>query len=300
MDASRSASAPGSLMLLGEHAVLRGHASLVAAINRRVTVEINPRHDGMMHLASALGSLAAPRHEYPDHASFRFVLACLAHLPELFADGCDITIRADMPATIGFGTSAAVTVAMLAALSGNAEPARLMCEARAIIQQVQGRGSGADVAASAYGGVVRYRMNDTRAEVISREPHPITAIYCGYKTPTPEVIARVDERWQHDPQGRDAIFIRMGVLAEQAIDESFGERLNEGQALMGRLGVSTPELDECVNLLRQTPGICGAKISGSGLGDCAIGWGETAQDIALPESFSSYKVSVEPAGVRFE
>jgi mevalonate kinase len=287
-------------MLLGEHAVLRGHACLVTAINRRVTVAVSTRDDGMVHITSALGSFSTPRHEISEHPSFRFVLACLAHLPQAFASGCDIEIHADMPATIGFGTSAAVTVAMLAALSGETDKARLMREARAIIQQVQGRGSGADVAASVYGGVVHYRMQDGAAELVSQEPHPVAALYCGYKTPTPEVIARVDEHWRDDPQGRDAIFTRMGELAGQGIDHNFGDRLNEGQTLMTRLGVSTPELDQCVEILRASPGIRGAKISGSGLGDCAIGWGELSDNIALPETFSAYKLNVEPTGVRFE
>ncbi|MGA1530498.1 MAG: mevalonate kinase family protein [Kiritimatiellia bacterium] len=293
-------SAPGSLMLLGEHAVLRGHACLVAAINRRVSVTISTREDGMVNIASALGSFSTPRRETGDHPSFRFVLACLRYVPHAFSNGCDIEIQADMPATIGFGTSAAVTVAVLAALSGETDKARLMREARAIIQQVQGRGSGADVAASVYGGVVRYRMQNDAAELISRDPHPVAALYCGYKTPTPEVIARVNERWRDDPQGRDAIFSRMGELADQGIDHSFGERLNEGQTLMMSLGVSTPELDQCVEILRASPGISGAKISGSGLGDCAIGWGELDEDIALPETFSAYNLNVEPMGVRFE
>ena len=38
-----TASAPGSLMLFGEHAVLHGHAALVAAVDRRVTVTLRPR-----------------------------------------------------------------------------------------------------------------------------------------------------------------------------------------------------------------------------------------------------------------
>ena len=40
------ASAPGSLMLLGEHAVLHGKPALVGALDKRITVTLTPmRHD---------------------------------------------------------------------------------------------------------------------------------------------------------------------------------------------------------------------------------------------------------------
>ena len=44
---------------------------------------------------------------------------------------------------------------------------------------------------------------------------------------------------------------------------------------MDEVGVNTPELQEIVTALQNDPGICGAKISGSGLGDCAVGIGST-------------------------
>lgn len=287
-------------MLLGEHAVLQGVPCLVAAINRRVKVDLASRHDHEVRIHSALGSLITRRDEFPAAREFRFVLGALEQLPDAYPDGLDIRIEADMPPTIGFGTSAAVTVAMVAALTGSRDQGHIMREARSIIQRVQGRGSGADVAASTFGGVVRYRMSDPGATVISTSPHPVTALYCGYKTPTPEVIARVDELWKNKRAERDALFARMGELAALDLDDAFGARLNEGQSLMHQLGVSTPELDACVKILRASPGITGAKISGSGLGDCAIGWGAFSGDVRLPETFELYKLSTEPAGVRFD
>lgn len=296
----RSVSSPGSLMLLGEHAVLHGHPCLVAAINRRVRVEISPRRDGLVIINSALGSLQIRRDEFPDRKEFRFIVGALKHLPGNYPDGLDVKITADMPPTIGFGTSAAVTVAMVAALLGSCEPNTVMQNARDIIQQVQGRGSGADAAASAHGGVVRYRINDASALVISSQPYPVSALYCGYKTPTPDVIKRVDEKWRHHLSQRDAIYARMAKLAGVGIDGLFGQRLNEGQMLMQELGVSTTELDRCVDILRAAPGMSGAKISGSGLGDCAIGWGTFPDDVRLPPSFELHRLHIEPSGVRFE
>ena len=51
--------------------------------------------------------------------------------------------------------------------------------------------------------------------------------------------------------------------------------MNKNQTYMRKMGVSTEKLDEIVKTLQQQPGILGAKISGSGLGDCVLGLGES-------------------------
>jgi len=300
-------SAPGSLMLLGEHAVLHGHPCLVAAVEQRVRVSLVPRNDGLVMLTSALGEYEGERDDLPDHPSFRFVLAVLRHHAQVLPGGMEVLITADMPATIGFGTSAAVTVAMCGAMheagDGRMAPATILPEARAIIQHVQGRGSGADAAASVMGGVVYYRMHDREPSVVTHAPHPIAALYCGYKTPTPEVIARVQSIWQHRPAEVRCIYeamaaaVETGRVALAAGDAMrFGRALDEGQERMRELGVSTPELDTCVERLRRMPGVTGAKISGSGLGDCAIGWGAGGVD----PDFEQFSTTTAREGMRVE
>lgn len=302
-------SAPGSLMLLGEHAVLHGFPCLVAAINRRIRVIIEPRNDGSVSITSALGTLNGTRQQLPDDPAFKFAVGALRHIPNSLAKGFDAEIEADMPSTIGFGTSAAVTVAMIGALASAAgmpvKADQIMREARAVIRKVQGRGSGADAAASAFGGIVHYLATDRTARVISTGHHDITALYCGYKTPTAEVIRHVEHEWQDRAAELAVLFEEIGAGAEMARQRigdaaKFGPFLNEGQAWMEKLGVSTPELTECVSLLRSMPGITGAKISGSGMGDCAIGWGAVSAAETLPGNYESYTLQTEPEGVRIE
>lgn len=298
-------SAPGSLMLLGEHAVLHGHSCLVAAIDRRVRISILPRNDGLATMTSALGHYEGDRDSLPDHPDFRFAVGALRALPDALPAGLDLLIDADMPPTIGFGTSAAVTVAILGALqtaSGKAlSPTAILANARAVIQQVQGRGSGADAAASALGGIVHYCMEGAPS-VISRSPHPVTALYCGYKTATPDVIRRVEETWKDRPCELEQIYSRIGVTAEEGVtvledSSAFGAVLNKGHALMQQLGVGTPELESCAEMLRGLDGISGSKISGSGLGDCVIGWGRAS---SLPRTFESFNLCISAEGVRLE
>lgn len=301
-------SAPGSLMLLGEHAVLHGHPCLVAAINRRVRVSMIPRSDDMVTMISALGEYEGDRDDLPDHPSFRFLIGAIRHLPDALPGGFDATIQADMSSTIGFGTSAAVTVAMIGALhhskSGNWSLPDILDAARSVIRQVQGRGSGADAAASVYGGVIHYRSDQPGAETLLAHPVPLIAAYCGYKTPTPEVIRRVEQSWNGKTDEIRKLYALIGETVElgraallERNDKRFGQILDEGHTLMQQLGVSTRELDHCAELLRKQSHIFGAKISGSGLGDCVVGWG-SAKSVSIP--YETHHLTTAAEGIRIE
>jgi mevalonate kinase len=297
-------------MLLGEHAVLHGHPCLVAAIDRRVRVALAPRTDGLVTVTSALGSYEGDRDDLPDHPKFRFVRSALRAHPDALPGGLDLLIEADMPPTLGFGTSAAVTVAVVGALqvaTGHPlDPHPILTDARTVVRAVQGRGSGADVAASALGGILAYRPDDPPVSCPVPDEASLTAVYCGYKTPTPEVITRVEQQWANRATERDHLFTALGAAAAAGHAALLaGDRaalaaaLNRGQTLMDELGVGTPELTDIVTRLRRDPGIAAAKISGSGLGDCAVGWGAATDSTAL-SPYSTHILGFAREGVRLD
>lgn len=280
-----TASAPGSIMITGEHAVLHGAEALVGAVNHRVQVTLEPRTDQRITVQSALGYADTTLSElaFPPPLSFvgRAIRACAAH----DMNGFDLHITADMPSTVGLGTSAAVTVATLAALhaygSMDVSPMDLHAQALGIARDLQGSASGADMAASVWGGVLRYRALPT-PQIIRRHTlfPPISLIYCGYKTPTAEVIRHVEKQRQTNPETFDALFQRMHactLAADEAWEagdwDTLAQALQNGQTLMVALGVSDDTLDHWVKTLEDSPGILAAKISGSGLGDCVLALG---------------------------
>ena len=77
------ASAPGSLMLMGEHAVLRGQPAIVCAISKRLKVALTPREDQAVRLHSVLGEHETTLEELAPNDSFRFVLAAIVLLVAL-------------------------------------------------------------------------------------------------------------------------------------------------------------------------------------------------------------------------
>jgi mevalonate kinase len=307
MSESFTFSAPGNLMLLGEHAVLHGRLAVVCAVDRRVRATLLPRTDGLIRITSALGEHHTDIETLAPHPKLKFAMAAVAAYRGRLKSGFDLQYASEFSHTIGFGSSAAITVVTHAALRawlGEPDDLReLFLSARQTIRDVQGMGSGADVAASVFGGVVGYR-----AEPIEIHPvpvsFPLTAVYSGSKLPTPEVISIVEARRAKEPQRFAEIFMQMeqtsfaALAALRAGDwKLFGSLLNAGQGLMEAIGVSNEKLDAIVAELRADPAVYGGKISGSGLGDCAVGWGRARNDIRSGEPIP---VNVEAAGVRRE
>lgn len=280
--------APGSLMCLGEHAVLHGKRALVCAVDRFFTVTLTPLSDPVIRIRSALGEDSAPLNALPDREPFRFLWRSVQSYDTTdWSTGFTLTVDADISQHVGFGSSAAVTVAALAAIDAwlgrPLDYGALHRRALGVIQAVQGRGSGADAAASIYGGLVEYRMEPPLIEPL-RACFPITVIYSGYKTPTAEVIARVDAERHRRPGLFEGFFTEMDECVRDAVDAicrddwaALGQCMNLNHTLMDAIGVNDPVLERMVQALRSQPEILGAKISGSGLGDCVIGLGDAAR-----------------------
>ena len=158
-----------------------------------------------------------------------------------------------------------------------------------------------DLAASVYRGIVGYTIEPAFQPV--EVCVPLTAVYCGYKTPTPEVIQRVEQLKAADPLKYERIYDEMDVDAKRAIAAlqnhdfpTFGKLLNRNQELMEQMGVNTPELAAIVSALQAAPDVFGAKISGSGLGDCAIGVGYA--DLSELD-YPVYHLEITPEGCQY-
>ncbi|MDR3491633.1 MAG: mevalonate kinase [Gammaproteobacteria bacterium] len=288
------ASTPGSMMLLGEYAVLHGKNALVCAVDKRMTISLQPRSDQIININSArLGSLTTHISDLKVVPPFLFVLSALKKFQKHLKFGCDITIEAEFCDTIGLGSSAAVTVGMVAVLSKwlklSYSDLDLIKESRKIIRQVQGLGSGADAAACVLGGIVHYKMQPLLATKFSYTP-AITVVYSGYKTTTVQAVAEMKNKFQAQPALYKKIFNVIDECVLQAVKaiekqdaETLGKIFNIQQGLMQSLGVSTSLLTEIVDKLNQQKNMLGAKISGSGLGDCIMGLGNISEAL----SFSS-------------
>ena len=87
-----SASAPGSLMLLGEYAVLHRQHALVCAIDKRMHVTLTPRHDSNIIIESALGHYETTLMNLHPVQPFQFVLTALHSMRKYLRQGFHLHI----------------------------------------------------------------------------------------------------------------------------------------------------------------------------------------------------------------
>ncbi len=282
-------------MLMGEHAVLHGKEALSCAVDKRITVTYLPRSDDRVHINSQLGTYRSHLSNLQQDPRFSYVLACLEHA----TCGLDLTIESEFSHKVGLGSSAAVVVATLGCLLGTKET--LFEKSLAIVRKVQGLASGADVAASIHGGIVSYRMEPCTINSITGTL-PLTLIYSGSKLATKEVIKLVEERKVLHP----ALFEHIFTLQHATVQESkaaiassdytsLGMLFTIHHGLQEALGTCNHALADIVHTMLQHPAIYGAKISGSGLGDCAIGLGSAKID----SPYEEIPVAISSKGVLF-
>lgn len=277
-----TATAPGKLMLLGEHAVVYGYPCLVTAVDLRYTVTLAPgdTHTVTLHTpqlaAPRTVPLAAAGHAAPRETAF--VEAVIARFRDHFGLKAGFTLTTDGPAvSYGLGSSSAVTVATAAALNrltGAGLGAHgLFDVCYAAVLDVQGRGSGYDVASAVYGGTLYYRNAPFTAEPLPGAPSLVIG-YSGSKVGTVGLVAGVAALRERFPELIDPVFDTIGATVDAGREAllagdaaRFGVLTNVHSGLTDALGVNTATLARLVYAARDA-GALGAKLSGAGGGDC--------------------------------
>ena len=123
------ASAPGKIILFGEHFVVHGTPAILAAIDKRVTVTTTFTENKTIRVNSemVLGTLEVPTHIPAD--KLRHPIVELPFRPFIYlankminshqdVNGLEITINSDIPIGVGLGSSSACCVAAAASICG--------------------------------------------------------------------------------------------------------------------------------------------------------------------------------------
>ncbi|KAF8818736.1 mevalonate kinase family protein [Rickettsia endosymbiont of Cardiosporidium cionae] len=317
------ASAPANLMLLGEHAVLNNKRAIVFSINKRITVRLLPRSDRRIIIKSSIGCVEFTIEEIICNQSFKFVIESISYYQKKLVRGFELIITADFSHQLGWGSSAAVTVATVAVLEQFINfgimyglslddlnynigfRKELFLKARYIVNKVQKMSSGADVAAAVYGGIIMYQQNPPYILGKLEKKIPILLVYTGYKTLTTEVISRVKQLYLRYPniinQLYNTIDISVGECFTFIAQENWlqvGGILKIQQGIMNSLNLSTGLINHLIDRLSTNPDVCGVKISGSGMGDSIIAVIQDVPDIIL--EYDLLKLSSQEVEVCFK
>lgn len=144
-------SAPGKILLLGEHAVVYGKPALLSAVDKRLYVRIkNGKKENIIIKTSGKKDLVRETIEV-----FKKNFS-IGKLPPL-----EITITSQIPTGSGLGSSAALAAALTGALMKYVKnlwnPNKINDLAYRIEKTAHGNPSGADNTAVVFGGLVWYR-----------------------------------------------------------------------------------------------------------------------------------------------
>ena len=275
-----SFSAPGKLFLAGEYAVLAGGTAVVAAVDRRAVARFVPRATPSSPLIAE--AVKAVHQHCEVHA-----LPLVDGAPEVDSSALNENGR-----KLGLGSSAAATVAAVGALleaTGHDlhgwRPVALALSMRAHRAAQGGRGSGGDVAAAFFGGVIAYsRPRGDRPAVRPLPdivPGELVVFGAGGPIATVDHLAAVERLAARDPEVHAR---RLREIAEAAdafiaaheksdvealIDAVF--RSNQALDALGRaadLPIVTPALALAATVALELGGA--AKPSGAGGGDVGI------------------------------
>lgn len=290
--------APGKIILFGEHAVVYGRPAIAAPVTqvRAQAIVEDSKEEGVRLLAPDIGRdywlIDSGRHD-PFARSVMVVKneAGLAELPDL-----RITCRSTIPIASGLGSGAAMAAAVIRALAQHLGLEHMSTDERvsALTYQVEkllhGTPSGIDNTVVAYEKPVYFVRAEPQNKI---ETLTVTGLLrllvadTGVASSTKSVVGDVRRQWQAAPERFERIFDgcgRIAGLARRAIKRGavpqLGRLMNDNHTLLEEMTVSSEELDRLVSAA-VSAGALGAKLSGAGRGGnmIALVTAESEEDV---------------------
>jgi len=294
-----TASAPGKIILFGEHAVVYGRPALavpVTQVHADVEVTDSPRAGIWIHapdiaLHAELASLP------PDHALGAAVRSVFAALGVSPFPPLEIRITSTIPVASGLGSGAAVTVAILRALSSMIHSPLSNGEINSLAYEIEklhhGTPSGIDNTVVAYARPVYFVRGQPIEPFKVGAPFTLVIADTGISAPTKESVGDVRKLWEADKPKWEKVFDQIGEISEAARTaiergktDELGPLMDSNHALLQTLTVSSPELDHLTEIARKS-GADGAKLSGGGRGGNLIALVEKYNAAHIAESLLS-------------
>ncbi|HSG45742.1 MAG TPA: mevalonate kinase [Anaerolineales bacterium] len=292
-------SAPGKIILFGEHAVVYGRPALAVPVTQvHADVEVTDTSRSGIWIDAPDIDLYAEVNTLPsDHPiaavihNFLFI-SRISPFPNL-----DIKITSTIPVASGLGSGAAVTVALTRALSSHLNFPMPDEEISAFTYEIEklhhGTPSGIDNTVVTYTKPV-YFIKGKTIEIISvRNPFTIVVGDTGISAPTKESVGDVRKLWEADKAKWEAVFDQVGEISNKARStietgkiEELGELMNQNHILLQEITVSSLELDKLVSAALNT-GALGAKLSGGGRGGNMIALVEIEKAPVISEALLS-------------
>ena len=272
------ASAPGKVILFGEHFVVYGVKAILCSINKRVTVIAEKTSERKISINSEIGNLILePNKLISEINSPLKPFYYLANKAIKNQDtGIEIKINSEIPLGAGLGSSSACCVAGAAAifkLFGDVSKERILELAIEAERTIFENTSGADCTVCTYGGIIEYGKKQGFKK-IEDEPnfqlviansnieHSTESMVSGVKT----FVIKNKEKFSKLLNQESKLVEDVLKLLKENNPEELGEKINQNQKYLEIIGISNNQIKKMIEIGQKTS--FGAKITGSGGGGC--------------------------------
>lgn len=274
------ASAPGKIILFGEHFVVYGVRAILCAINKRVVVTAEDISENKIIIESNIGELNLEPNLPINQIDFQmrpfYYLADRIIQNHNKKSGMKITIDSEIPLGVGLGSSSACCVASAAAISGvfakntREEILKMAIEAEKTIFP---NTSGADCTVCTYGGIIQYDKQNGHSKIDSRPKFHLIIANSKIEHSTKEIVSKVRQFKEENKEKFSDICNEESNLVDDALVclknndlVGIGKDVIKNQEFLETIGVSNEKLRSMIRTANETS--FGAKITGAGGGGC--------------------------------
>ena len=278
--------ASGKVILLGEHAVVYGHACIAAPLPYCVRVKLSPLTEAAVHfLIPSWNVDFVSTYDVLENSELGRLVSLLFKKLDLALQPLQIAITSDLTPSMGAGSSAALVVALIRALVSyfdlkltKDELNRLAYTCEKIFHHTP---SGVDNSVCVYAYPMLYQLIDPplQAEfkpLLVKQRLHFLLVSTGIPKLTSNQVKHIRTQYDRNVAAYENIFSSIHELAmegvnaiEQADTEKLSTLMNINHGLLNALQVSTPAIEYLIQLLRSL-GAMGVKLTGAGNGGSVI------------------------------
>ncbi|MDC0154158.1 mevalonate kinase [Nitrosopumilus sp.] len=272
------ASAPGKVILFGEHFVVYGVKAILCSIDKRVTVTAEKTNERKISINSKIGKLdlEADKSIFEINSPLKpfYYLANKAIKNE--NSGIHIEIDSEIPLGAGLGSSSACCVAGAAAifkLFGEISKEKILEYAIEAERTIFENTSGADCTVCTYGGIMEYDKNNGFKKIEDEPNFQLVIANSNIEHSTQSMVSNVKEFENKNKEKFSELSELESKLVEDVLKlvkenkiDEIGEKINQNQKYLEIIGISNNELTKMIKIGQESS--FGAKITGSGGGGC--------------------------------
>lgn len=332
------ASAPGKIILFGEHAVVYDKLGIACAIGKRCTIKISPyKKEGVFIKSKNLKLSKFKRkrelfnflkllNDFKKQKKFNQIEKIYKKdklVPSFFVVGnifkkygfksIKIDIKSEIPKSLGSSSAifSAISLGVLKFLGK--KPTKKEISDFAFEGDVIAHGgtpSGIDNATVTYGGYLEYKKSKGIKPLNINFKIPLLIVDSKKEAKTAKTVSYIRKERERKKKFVDSVFEKLDIISKEALKslklknlEDLGQLMYEYYRELKKLKISTPELDKIIKISQKNEAL-GAKPTGGWGGGCCLVLGKNQKELIklkrefAKNGFKSFQTEIGTEGVK--